>query len=103
MFLAKMHEQVWCTVETNQGHSVFHVADQSIKDRVELAVIIKMPCAGASGFNNNGQRKRLRVSVLIECETLRYAIVGDNKVVSRELKDNLSTLGLRQDRNLNQS
>jgi len=34
---------------------------------------------------------------------LRYAIVGDKEVVSRELKNFFASLGLHQNRNLNQS
>jgi hypothetical protein len=60
-----------------------------------------MPCSGTSGLNNDCQRQRLRVGVLIECDLLRYAIVGEKEIVSSELKDDFSSLGLHKDRNLN--
>ena len=45
-----------------------------------------MSCSGTTRFNNDCQRQRLRVGVLIECEVLRYAIVGEKEVVSLSSK-----------------
>jgi hypothetical protein len=62
-----------------------------------------MSCSGTPRFNNDCQRQRLRIGILIECEVLRYAIVGEKEVVSHEFKDYLSSLGLHEDRYLHQS
>jgi hypothetical protein len=62
-----------------------------------------MSCPGTPGFNNDCQRQRLRVCVLIKGQALRYAIVGDQEVVSRESKNYFSSLGLQQYRHLHQS
>ena len=49
-----------------------------------------MSCSGTPRFNNDCQRQRLRVGVLIKGQVLRYAIVGDQEVVSRESKNDFS-------------
>ena len=90
-------------VEANDGDAVFHVADQRVEDRIELAVVTKMPCSVTPRFDNDRQRQRLRVGVLIKVEVLRYAIVGDEEVVSRESKDYFSPLGLQEYRYFHQS
>ena len=90
------------TVEANDGDAVLHAADQRVEDRIQLLVVDEVACSSAASLNDDGQRQRLRIRVLIECEILRYAVVGEQEVVSREFKDHLSSLGLHQDRYLHQ-
>ncbi len=61
-----------------------------------------MTGSGPARLHANGQRQRLPIRVRIERQMLRHTIVGQNKVVRRELKDHLSRLGLHQRRHLHQ-
>ena len=84
------------TVEANDGDAVLHAADQRVEDGIQLPVVVEVTRSGAARLNDDGQRQRLRIGVLIECQILRYAVVGEEEVVSREFKDHLSCLGLHQ-------
>src|SRR5580704_8878691 len=81
----KRPQQMRLTVEANDGDSMFHATGQRVEDRIQLLVINEVICSRAASLNDDGQRQRLQVSTLIECESLWYAVVGEDEVVSRSL------------------
>ena len=91
------------TVEANDGDSMFHAADQRVEDRIQLLVINEVICSRAASLNDDSQRQRLQISTLIERKSLWNAVVGEGEVVSRELKEHLSCLGLDKGGHLHQS
>src|SRR5580698_4451168 len=96
-------QQMRLTVEANDGDSMFHAADQRVEDRIQLLIINEVICSSAAGLNDDCQRQRLQISSLIECESLWNAVVGEEEIVSRELKEHLSSLGLDKGGRLHQS
>jgi len=90
------------TVEANDCDAVLHASDKGVEDGIQLPVVIEVTCSSATGLNDDGQHQRLRIGIPIECKILRYAVVGEVEIVSREFEDHLSSPGLHEDRNLNQ-
>ena len=93
---------MWLTIEPNDSDAVLHVADQCVNERIQLSIIRQVTGSGPARFHANSQRQRLPIRVWIERKMLRYTVVGQNKVVRRELKDHFSRLGLHQRRHLHQ-
>ena len=76
---------------------MLNVTDQRVEDGVQLAVVVEMTGAGASGLDDDSQRERLRASFRIERYMLRHTVISDQKVVRRESKNYLACFGGRQD------
>src|SRR5580692_771102 len=94
----KGHQQMGLTIEADDRDSMFHGAHQRVEDRIQLLVIDEVICSRAASLNHDCQRQRLQISTLIECESLWYAVVGQEEVVSREFKHHLSCPGLHEGR-----
>src|SRR5580704_7366400 len=93
---------MWFTVEANDGDTVLDVADQRVDVRIQISIVGEVGGPGAARLYANGQRQGLPICVWIEREMLRYAVVGEGKVIRREFKDDLSRPSLYQGRYLHQ-
>ena len=93
---------MWLTIEPDHSDSVFDVADQCVDKRIQLPIVRQMTGSRPARLHANGQRQRLPIRVRIERKMLRHTVVGQEKVVRRELKDHLAPLGLHQRRHLHQ-
>ncbi len=82
---------------------MLHVADQRVEDRIQLLIVDEVTRPSAASLDDDCQRQRLRIGVWIERKLLRYAVIGEQKVVSGEFEDYFSRLVCHQYGNHHQS
>src|ERR1039457_857665 len=100
---SKILQQRGVAVESNHCNFVRNVPDNGFEHgsqrRSDGAVLVELTRTCPAHFDDNHQRQRLCVSVLVEGELLLNAVIGDAEVICLEGEDEFSAGSSNQGRN----
>lgn len=83
----KGQEQMRLAVEADDGNGVIDVADEGLENDGEILIVGEMARSCASGFNDNGERERLRIRIGYKGEVLLGSVVSEGEVARGEGED----------------